>query len=225
MENTKRVVVLNLPTEDKVNIFHDGTRMFNSFGLNPQTGHSINSSCEGRHVYLMSEEDEIKTDDWFIHNYSNPLFKATKVTIPDIGTKEYPFNSLLPKGHNLFKIIASTDKSLGLPDIPTRFLTEYVGGGGGINKIDIDILPLEDGDTEYKLILTDNNEVIVSHQKGYKYANGHTYSEYQERIERVVEAYVYNKFLKESSEDCGEQDRLAEAFKDGAEWYKNNFCK
>ena len=207
MLHTKRCGVLNLPTEDTVNIFHDGKKMFHSFGLEPQTGHSINSSCKGRHVYIVSDGIEIAEGDWFYNSISKQIIKATH-------------NSTALPIIYWHKVLASTDKSLGLPDIPKKFLTEYVAGNGGICKMDIDIMPIEDGETEYKLRLTDNNEVVVSHQKGYKYRNGHTFSEYKETLRHVAYAYIDDNY-KEDNDSC----ILRDVFMAGAEWYRNNIDK
>lgn len=62
--NTQTCKVICLPTQDKTNLFKD-KNLFHSIGLEPQTGHSINSSVSGLHLYFLSD-DEIQKGDFFL---------------------------------------------------------------------------------------------------------------------------------------------------------------
>ena len=153
MGNEKVCKVVMLPTEDTVNIFHDGKKMFHSIGLEPQTGHSINSDCNGIHIHLLSE-DAICEGDWYLQP------EGLRRSAAKTGTCAFPPNSL--------KIVASTDPSLGLPMIPESFLKEYVDVNGAIIEVWLETYPQDSVsmgtgivETEYKLCLADNNEVVV----------------------------------------------------------------
>lgn len=81
------------------------------------------------HLYLMYDE-MIKEDDWWWNRITG-IHKATKQDEADYSfcTKE--------ERKNLLKIIATTDKSLGLPLISQSFIDEYVQKQGKIDVVRI----------------------------------------------------------------------------------------
>lgn len=67
------------------------------------------------HLYILSDED-IKEDDWIV--YSNQVLKYSHPTLVVSATAWRT------------KIIATTDKSLGLPLIPDSFIKKYANKDG-----------------------------------------------------------------------------------------------
>lgn len=83
-----------------------------------------------QHLYLLFGED-IKKGDWFYN-------KGVGVIMKDAGG----YNDNVGHEHVdkiLFKIIASTDVSLGLPLIPQLFVQYYAKKQGRIDKVNIEM--------------------------------------------------------------------------------------
>lgn len=75
-----------------------------------------------QHLYFTSSE-EIKVGDWSI------------VTYLDTNKQEAVYNTA--GGIIAEKVIATTDKSLGLPLIPQSFIEEYVKSSGEIKEVEL----------------------------------------------------------------------------------------
>lgn len=83
----------------------------------------MKSHVEGFHHHLyMTSEQEIKKGDWIYNWLNNDLTTAVS----------FPWIQLHLK--HLKKVIATTDKSLSLPLIPSSFIEEYVTKQGEIDK-------------------------------------------------------------------------------------------
>lgn len=73
-----------------------------------------------RHMHIVDTKATIEVGDWYLDGL-NALWKATK---EDIKTFEYSIEHGFPV--LCTKVIASTDKSLGLPFIPNDLIKAYV---------------------------------------------------------------------------------------------------
>jgi hypothetical protein len=136
--------------------------------LHNQNGSRVGSqeykhfSMKQQHLYLICD-DEIKDENYIIINGTNGY------SFPTQYCKLFPKDKF-PKGPGivkLLKVIASTDKSLGLPSIPKSFLEEYVNKQGKIEEVNVEMeLKYDDHDLEYPSIpilkLIDNNVIIQS---------------------------------------------------------------
>lgn len=92
-------------------------------------------------IYLhFLSNDEIKKGDWYVHE--NKVYKSTGTWDTNI---QYQISALRYDFHdskNCKKIIASMDKSLKLPNIPTSFIKKYIeeyNKGNIIKSVNIDI--------------------------------------------------------------------------------------
>lgn len=72
---------------------------------------------ESQHFYVISEE-EIKENDWYIdlHNLDKPKYCDYFILAKKLNLKK----------EQAKKIIATTDKSLNLPQIPQSFIEKFV---------------------------------------------------------------------------------------------------
>lgn len=127
--------------------------------LNPLTIDS-KQPCTNQHLYILSN-DEIKEGDWCISMnlaYKKP-FQCT--------------NLLYAKEYNCKKILATTDTSLKLPQIPTTFIQQYIDAYNNGNVIEKCLMKVEfgeisesyfDGECERLPIhikLNENNEISI----------------------------------------------------------------
>lgn len=101
------------------------------------------------HLYLVSN-DEIKEGDYWWMSFTNRLEKCTAPLL----LPEEVFNPNLIGGH---KVVATTDKSLGLPLIPQDVVSDYAFFCGRIRDAYVKTKILNPEVIE----LTDNNEVIL----------------------------------------------------------------
>lgn len=116
------------------------------------------SSFKSQHVYLTTDE-EIKEGDWFISNRDIHQYEGDK--IPEI----------LKLGYR--KIVATTDTSLNLPQIPQEFLKKYCEADGKIEEVEIEyeekqvFESAEDYDYGFglKIKVDSNNCVIIGKSK------------------------------------------------------------
>lgn len=95
-------------------------------------------------MYLVSE-DEIKEGEPFYHERCKRVFIATK---DDIINFNRVWNDYHKHGESKLssptkpywkKIVASTDNSLGLQDIPETFIKHYVECNGSIDAVKIEL--------------------------------------------------------------------------------------
>ena len=84
---------------------------------------SPKNSSKNQHLYLTSDE-EIKKDDWFYY----PLVGTVRQYL---GAED----NLEISRHKVFKVIATTDKSLTLPQIYESFIKVYVEANGDIKEV------------------------------------------------------------------------------------------
>jgi len=110
-----------------------------------------------QHIYFTSE-DAIAQGDWYIQ--PEGLRKSAAKT----DTCVFPKDS--------YKVVASTDSSLGLPMIPESFIKDYVELNGAITHVNLAMFygePLDNKPWEYdpfhdsllRLSMNANNEVVV----------------------------------------------------------------
>lgn len=97
-----------------------------------------NPCWEPQHLSICSNI-EIKEGDWVIWNNSNTIEQVSRV-----GLDLLTFNTTHLKAYkeNCKKIEASTDTSLGLPNIPTEFIQEYVekyNEGNPIREVNVEM--------------------------------------------------------------------------------------
>lgn len=94
----------------------------------PNTPTSYRKECILHHLYLVSDE-EIKEGDWLLATDTKTIFKASESDINGM---------ILAKSLHLYRtIVATTDKSLGLPLIPQSFIEEYVQKQGKIDVVKV----------------------------------------------------------------------------------------
>lgn len=125
MDLDKLCKVVMLPTNEKAvfkgqlilnkdnNTFYVSNRdIFKEDWIKLCTPHLV----KPHHIYIVSDE-EIKECDWCFNSYDNRIwkYKSSPCPLPFWGNK-----------YTLIKIIASTDKSLGLPQLSQEFLEAYV---------------------------------------------------------------------------------------------------
>ena len=158
MEKTKPVQVVMLPTEDKTILkkFY----MVDTYQLLFNQNHII---APYQHLYFIST-DLIKKHDCYLESrYEREPFidKADDSWEDD---KTDPLFGKNPEG--TFKVIASTDPSLGLPAIPLTWIRDvYVPSNGSIKEVRLETEPylIRNGDNTlyYDIKLTQDNEVVI----------------------------------------------------------------
>jgi len=113
MEQFKRVKVIMLPTENKINSlkgYKDNSLLF-QFKERYRTIEAEKPYVSNYHLYIISD-DEIKEGDWFIsEKYSKPI------QYPKYGTENQG---------NMKKIIATTDTSLTIQDTLNQNKIHYL---------------------------------------------------------------------------------------------------
>jgi hypothetical protein len=169
-----------------------------------------------QHLYFTSDEP-IQKGHWYLHeNISKPVKES----------------GLLKWGDDLlkrFKVIASTDSSLGLPAIPESFLKQYVDANGKIDSMKLETFPWDSLDdngkviTNHKLKLTDKNEVVVV--EATQYLEVQTPAECLKELEQLIQnqtledaAIKYGAIPEEGLDELN-GDKI-DGFKAGAEWQK-----
>jgi hypothetical protein len=123
MENQFKVILL--PTNEATNVAKDSTDTVYLF--DEPYKRKENSAFQNQHLYLMDTKSPIEVGDWIIANYDKSCFSSYK---PDevlksgfrITSKTRKESSLF---ENDFKIIASTDDSLGLPTFHPETIQRY----------------------------------------------------------------------------------------------------
>lgn len=153
MEKTKPVQVVMLPTEDKtiVKKFY----MVDTYQLLFNQNHII---APYQHIYFIST-DLIKKHDYYLESrYEKEPF----IDQADDSWEDDKTDSLFGKNpEGTFKVIASTDPSLGLPAIPTTWIRdEYVPSNGSIKEVRLKTSSFPYG-IEATIVLNDNNEVVI----------------------------------------------------------------
>lgn len=167
MLDVKIMGVVMLPTDEETNLFWRPLHgLFHSVGVNPQTGHSINSEVKGQYLYIVSNST-IKKGDWVIvnnHKIGDRLARVEEIVSSVVHKYEFFDKDLLEDqfyeefqywniGHSK-KIEATTNPSLGIiqkaysnegeieilnktPKIPQSFIIEYVSSDGVIKEVSV----------------------------------------------------------------------------------------
>lgn len=157
MKNTKTYKVVMLPTEKASKIAIDGYNYTKIYCRKDDISTSL-SSGKNQHLYITSDED-IKGGDYLIFALMSPN--------PTVG--------IVPNGmsdYTIFKnkIVATTDKSLGLPLIHDSFLPPFVKSyneGKTITEIDLEIEHFEECEVKEKIKVRSDNTVIIHQSKTY----------------------------------------------------------
>ena len=146
----KKCKIVMLPTEDKTNINlykgklnknKIGDFDYRTFGTMLLPGPLIEKSTP-QHLYITSD-DEIKEGDCMYDTSENTTYK-------NIG-----------QGVSGYKIIATTDKSLGLPQPSKAFIEKYCKVGG-INEVVVDYVEYSDSQVfHFMPFVNTNNEIII----------------------------------------------------------------
>ena len=113
--------IVMLPSDDKVNYrqlcldkSHRPNRLILMYSEEYSYAKVQEHNQEPQNLYILSN-DEIKEEDFFMSTFmSYPLHNVKE------GYAEYPDTN------NCKKIIATTDKTLGLPQIPKEFIEAYI---------------------------------------------------------------------------------------------------
>jgi hypothetical protein len=176
-----------------------------------------------QHLYFTSNE-VIKEGDWCYSIRAEMIFQA-----PDLSKE------LL--GCGVRKIIASTDPSLGLPAIPTIWIKDvFVSSNGSIKEVKLEkVENIMDGvlsvigkgirnppaQSEYKLKLTEANEVVVV--ESTQYLEVQTPAECLKELECIgqdkeLEEAALSYFMLHPLPNM--QHKIENAFIAGAEWQK-----
>ncbi len=187
-----------LPTKEKSMLY-----LSKEFGLKwSKDGPFVNgiTNTQNHFLYICSNE-EIKQGDWFYTSFEGKDYVHQCSGSPD----RRPDRLLSQNGNYQFtksnckKIIASTDKSLGLPSIPQSFIQLYIdkyNKGEKLEKCMVEYGFIEDKDPrirgyytaedEANLILKLNgNEIIISEYKEKLYT--------KEEIKQSAVKHLYNK--------------------------------
>ena len=165
MEKTKPVQVVMLPTKDNTNIYHH--KLSGKIGWT-EVSLKIRHARISQHLYFIST-DLIKKHDCYLESrYEREPFidKADDSWEDD---KTDPLFGKNPEG--TFKVIASTDPSLGLPAIPTAWIKDvYVPSNGSIKEVKLatesrasKTIPIRWNTdwVEYIMKVTPDNEVVI----------------------------------------------------------------
>ena len=153
MENKRvRAKVHMLPTEDIENYplyIHDKSYLIEGkYRVGEPSGTQ-------KHLYFTTDE-EIKEGDWCIDLISVQLGGQPRLVR---ASREFARDT--PAGEDAFKIVASTDKSLGLPQPSQAFIEKYVELGG-IDEVDFE---LKSSDLDYFFgdLKVDSHNTITIH--------------------------------------------------------------
>ena len=190
-------------------------------------------------LYFVDSDAIIRSDDW--------IFETGDWNIKSIVSciRDYPNIDI-----NDVKIVASTDKELGLPSIPKEFIDYYIEKDGDVDTIDVELTSEYDCDCELsdvicwccakppnkhelyicnnEIVLGDNGRRIISEMKEksriiQEYTNGKVKQlniPTQEEIENAAEVFVNNYV----SNSYNPHD-MEESFLSGIKWYKNRVKK
>jgi hypothetical protein len=155
MKNTETYKVIILPTTNRTSkLWYDNKdkkHLFDPVGTKDATP---------QHLYAISDEEIKEGVDYYYDSHNNLILKSS--------------NNSDHKVYGYKKIIATTDKSLGLPIFEQSFIKHYAEVGG-IDEVELEMekIPYMEqpsiGPWEYyyKLKLTDNNEVVVVEEVDY----------------------------------------------------------
>ena len=91
-----------------------------------------------RHLYLVSDED-IKEGDWILHK--SPGYEKVQ---KEWQLHKYSHSDSVASTDWRKKIVATTDKSLSLPLIPSSFIERWVNEQGKIDKVRVQIKKVAD---------------------------------------------------------------------------------
>ena len=135
-----------------------------------------------QHLYFVSDE-KIKKDDWFYYGRDNIIDKYDGY---------FPMS---PTSTTTFKVIATTDKSLGLPLIPDEFIKDYVKSNGQIKETAINCGKYGtpkvtlDTDEDFVIIGETLDEAATAWVRAYCSLN---YAEYNQGVlqMKVKEAFI-----------------------------------
>ena len=170
MEQYKECAVVMLSSPNTA------TYVWKDYKLNLTAKENPNSNRLYQHLYFTSN-DKIKKGDWMLKradSCSNRLRQCYGIyENVHLLTDEKGIGMCMRE--EMAKIIASTNKLLGLPSIPESFLKNFVESNGKIDKVRLDMerkddalfRDLDDGrfmrtDTQDLILkLTEKNEVIV----------------------------------------------------------------
>lgn len=133
------IVMLSTNIINKNQIVYNGIRNY----IWIHDGESdLMKSTTGQHLYTLSSE-EIKEGDWFYDSIFKQIMKCSKVgslgiIYSDEASINFASNDQLDR---IYKIIVSTDESLGLPRFSNDFLKKYCELGG-IDKVLIEYVEI-----------------------------------------------------------------------------------
>lgn len=106
-------------------------------------------------------EDYIHAGDYWVMPFTGEVEKCLKESLSDDAV----FN---PNNIGGRKVIATTDASLSLPKIPTKFIKEYIDSKGFYNCVSLakteptEVWSMGWTYTPSKIAVTKNNEVIIN---------------------------------------------------------------
>lgn len=120
--------VVMLPTNEATLLYSVGKQL----SLRKTPIEVIGNDYGNHHLYLTSSE-EIKEGDWFLSDDRNHISETPKYRVEQCIAIEngwiYGSIDKMGQGHNpdwSKKIVATTDKSLRLPEIPESFIQAYI---------------------------------------------------------------------------------------------------
>lgn len=136
----KEVNVVMLPTKGKSKLRlmrgYDGNALGYDLLMTPaQLHNNKNSTISYFHLFITSDE-EIKEGDWFINEHGQFSICSKHLE-----------NWLKNNQSSLKKIIATTDTSLNLPQIPQQFIEKYIeeyNKGNVIDKVEVEYNLIEE---------------------------------------------------------------------------------
>lgn len=211
MKNTKTFNVVMLSTEKASKIQKFGNQLRTTQFLNGMVAY-------WQHIYIVSEE-EIKVGDIIYDKVDFAIYELNNSSVVLSINESNSYN----------KVIASTDKELGLPLIHESFFSPFIKAyneGNQITEIDLEInefifnpetedeykvtdkIYVEDCETHYKIITRKDGTVIIHQSKTY------TKSEVEKIINNFAD-YVDNLYRAHTSDNM-----LAWDNKD--QWIKDN---
>jgi len=237
MSDNMKCKVLLLPTKDRK------AGIYNSilFGLIYKEDATDKQDWQPMHLYFVSEE-KIISGDWYITvqgsvfkskcGTAHPVYSDRKIIASTDSSLRLPMISESFARHYVHCSGTITDVELEMvrwvdPECPIA-----IGGGMRLkltDKNEVCIVAVrESNDSQFvedatkKLVLGANGERIVQHLQDKKQA-------LQDRVDNTylnrIISDAANTYVNDVLQDINCIDRVEEAFKAGAEWYKNNIQK
>ena len=184
------------------------------------TGNSTNSlDCQPQHLYFTNGEKigvgdnvlsklyglgKVVSNQWADNKGKTPMlvqFKDKAIMYGKDGSYKDDGNKMYL--NDCYKIVASSDESLNLPQIPQSFIKQYVKANGKIDEVEIKYInePIYTGDGCHKdnwILKVDSNNCVIVCNVLAKTGDGNTCNEDSEPLVKgAVMPSIYSMKLHE----------------------------